>query len=98
MPRAIVAGAGTPWGTITGGFKIGKNVIVAGNLDAYEVIDPSSSTARLTMVVSNRTSAPMVATSFPPTRTIPTRSEEAPALPVLPLPEQPLNCTRPIVS
>ena len=36
-------GAGTPWGTITGGFKIGKNVIAVGNLDAYEVIDPSSS-------------------------------------------------------
>lgn len=36
-------GAGDLWGTITGGFKIGKNVIAVGNLDAYEVIDPSSS-------------------------------------------------------
>ncbi len=36
-------GAGSPWGTITGGFKQGKNVIACANLDAYEVLDNSSS-------------------------------------------------------
>lgn len=36
-------GAGAPYGTITGGYKQGKNVIAVGNLDAYEVLDPSSS-------------------------------------------------------
>ena len=36
-------GAGPPWGTITGGFKQGKNVIACANLDAYEVLDNSSS-------------------------------------------------------
>lgn len=35
--------AGEPWGTITGGMKIGKNVIACANLDPFEVIDPSSS-------------------------------------------------------
>lgn len=36
-------GAGGQYGNITGGFKQGKNVIACGNLDALEVIDPSSS-------------------------------------------------------
>lgn len=36
-------GAGSPWGTITGGFKQGKNVIACANLDAHEVLDNSSS-------------------------------------------------------
>ncbi|MBK9542826.1 MAG: S8 family peptidase [Bacteroidetes bacterium] len=36
-------GAGPPWGTITGGFKQGKNVIACANLDPYEVLDGSSS-------------------------------------------------------
>ncbi|MEO0312257.1 MAG: hypothetical protein RIQ89_1914, partial [Bacteroidota bacterium] len=36
-------GAGGNWGNITGGFKQGKNVIAAANLDAYEVIDGTSS-------------------------------------------------------
>ena len=36
-------GAGGGWGNITGGFKQGKNVIACGNLDALEVLDPSSS-------------------------------------------------------
>ncbi len=36
-------GAGSPWGSITGGMKIGKNVISCANLDPYEVIDPTSS-------------------------------------------------------
>lgn len=36
-------GAGAGWGNITGGYKQGKNVIAAGNLDALEVLDPSSS-------------------------------------------------------
>ena len=35
--------AGEPWGTITGGMKIGKNVIACANLDPFEVIDPTSS-------------------------------------------------------
>ncbi|MBS1764708.1 MAG: S8 family serine peptidase [Bacteroidetes bacterium] len=36
-------GAGGNWGNITGGYKQGKNVIAVANLDAMEVIDPSSS-------------------------------------------------------
>lgn len=36
-------GAGGSWGNITGGYKQGKNVIAVANLDAMEVIDPSSS-------------------------------------------------------
>ncbi|HNR20875.1 MAG TPA: S8 family serine peptidase, partial [Bacteroidia bacterium] len=36
-------GAGPGWGTITGGYKQGKNVIAVANLDALEVQDPSSS-------------------------------------------------------
>ena len=36
-------GAGGNWGNITGGYKQGKNVIAVANLDALEVIDPSSS-------------------------------------------------------
>lgn len=36
-------GAGAGWGNITGGYKQGKNVIACGNLDAMEVLDPSSS-------------------------------------------------------
>lgn len=36
-------GAGAGWGNITGGYKQGKNVIACGNLDALEVLDPSSS-------------------------------------------------------
>ncbi len=36
-------GAGSPWGSITGGMKIGKNVISCANLDAYEVRDATSS-------------------------------------------------------
>lgn len=36
-------GAGSPWGTITGGMKIGKNVIACANLDAFEVLDNTSS-------------------------------------------------------
>lgn len=36
-------GAGAGWGTITGGYKQGKNVIAVANLDALEVQDPSSS-------------------------------------------------------
>ncbi len=36
-------GAGSGWGNITGGYKQGKNVIACGNLDALEVLDPSSS-------------------------------------------------------
>ena len=36
-------GAGGNWGNITGGYKQGKNVVACGNLDALEVIDPSSS-------------------------------------------------------
>ncbi|MFM7727038.1 MAG: S8 family serine peptidase, partial [Flavobacteriales bacterium] len=36
-------GAGTPWGTITGGFKIGKNTIACANLDPYESLDNTSS-------------------------------------------------------
>ena len=36
-------GAGGNWGNITGGYKQGKNVIACANLDALEVIDPSSS-------------------------------------------------------
>lgn len=34
---------GGSWGNITGGYKQGKNVIAVANLDAMEVIDPSSS-------------------------------------------------------
>ncbi len=36
-------GAGTQWGNITGGYKQGKNVIAAANLDAFGVIDNTSS-------------------------------------------------------
>ena len=36
-------GAGAPWGTITGGYKQGKNVIACGNVDALEVLDIYSS-------------------------------------------------------
>lgn len=36
-------GAGGSWGNITGGYKQGKNVVACGNLDALEVLDPSSS-------------------------------------------------------
>jgi PKD repeat protein len=36
-------GAGNNWGNITGGYKQGKNVIAVANLDALEVIDPTSS-------------------------------------------------------
>jgi hypothetical protein len=36
-------GAGTQWGNITGGYKQGKNVIAVANLDAFAVIDNSSS-------------------------------------------------------
>ncbi|MFM8432560.1 MAG: S8 family serine peptidase, partial [Bacteroidota bacterium] len=36
-------GAGTPWGTITGGFKIGKNTIACANLDPFESLDNTSS-------------------------------------------------------
>ncbi len=36
-------GAGGNWGNITGGYKQGKNVIACANLDALEIIDPSSS-------------------------------------------------------
>lgn len=36
-------GAGAGWGVITGGYKQGKNVITCANLDALEVLDPSSS-------------------------------------------------------
>lgn len=36
-------GAGGGWGNITGGYKQGKNIIACGNLDALEVLDPSSS-------------------------------------------------------
>lgn len=36
-------GAGAGWGNITGGYKQGKNVVACGNLDALEVLDPSSS-------------------------------------------------------
>jgi hypothetical protein len=36
-------GAGTQWGNITGGYKQGKNVLAVANLDAFEVIDNSSS-------------------------------------------------------
>ncbi|MBL7923756.1 MAG: S8 family serine peptidase [Bacteroidia bacterium] len=36
-------GAGASWGNITGGYKQGKNVVACGNLDALEVLDPSSS-------------------------------------------------------
>ena len=36
-------GAGAGWGNITGGYKQGKNVIACANLDALEVLDPSSS-------------------------------------------------------
>ena len=36
-------GAGSGWGNITGGYKQGKNVVACGNLDALEVLDPTSS-------------------------------------------------------
>lgn len=36
-------GAGAGWGTITGGYKQGKNVIACANLDALEVQDNTSS-------------------------------------------------------
>jgi Bacterial pre-peptidase C-terminal domain./Subtilase family. len=36
-------GAGAGWGNITGGYKVGKNVIAVANLDALEVRDNSSS-------------------------------------------------------
>ena len=36
-------GAGTGWGTITGGHKMGKNVIAAGNLDYQDNLASSSS-------------------------------------------------------
>ena len=36
-------GAGAGWGNVTGGYKQGKNVITCANLDALEVLDPSSS-------------------------------------------------------
>lgn len=36
-------GAGAPYGTITGGFKQGKNVIAVGNLDANGLVDNTSS-------------------------------------------------------
>ncbi len=36
-------GTNAAWGTITGGFKQGKNTIACGNLDAYGVLDNSSS-------------------------------------------------------
>ncbi len=36
-------GAGTQWGNITGGYKQGKNVIAAANLDAFQIIDNTSS-------------------------------------------------------
>jgi PKD repeat protein len=36
-------GAGPIWGTITGGYKQGKNVIACGNLSALDVIEGSSS-------------------------------------------------------
>jgi hypothetical protein len=36
-------GTGAAWGTITGGFKQGKNVIACGNLDAYGILDATSS-------------------------------------------------------
>ncbi len=36
-------GTGAAWGTITGGFKQGKNAIACGNLDAYGVLDATSS-------------------------------------------------------
>jgi hypothetical protein len=36
-------GAGTPWGNITGGRKIGKNVIATGNLDYRGLLTNSSS-------------------------------------------------------
>ncbi|MBL0048702.1 MAG: S8 family peptidase [Bacteroidetes bacterium] len=36
-------GAGAQWGNITGGYKQGKNCIAAANLDAFQVIDNTSS-------------------------------------------------------
>lgn len=36
-------GAGAGWGNITGGYKMGKNVIAAANVDASDVIDATSS-------------------------------------------------------
>jgi len=36
-------GTNAAWGTITGGFKQGKNAIACGNLDAYGVLDATSS-------------------------------------------------------
>lgn len=36
-------GAGSGWGNITGGHKVGKNVIAVGNLNEYDVLNSSSS-------------------------------------------------------
>jgi len=36
-------GAGSFWGNITGGYKVGKNVIATGNLNAGDVLEASSS-------------------------------------------------------
>jgi hypothetical protein len=36
-------GAGSGWGNITGGYKVGKNVIACGNLDATDILEASSS-------------------------------------------------------
>ena len=36
-------GAGAGWGTITGGFKMGKNVLAVGNITHLDVLAPSSS-------------------------------------------------------
>lgn len=36
-------GAGAGWGNITGGYKNGKNVIAAGNVNQFGIIDPTSS-------------------------------------------------------
>jgi hypothetical protein len=36
-------GAGNLWGNITGGYKLGKNVIAVGNLDATDILENSSS-------------------------------------------------------
>ncbi|TAH43234.1 MAG: T9SS type A sorting domain-containing protein [Bacteroidetes bacterium] len=36
-------GTNAAWGTITGGFKQGKNAIACGNLDAYGILDVTSS-------------------------------------------------------
>ncbi|MDA7837047.1 S8 family serine peptidase, partial [Salibacteraceae bacterium] len=36
-------GAGNVWGNITGGHKVGKNVIAVANLTSYDVVATSSS-------------------------------------------------------